>query len=81
MRTARHRHVHRMQGGFRELRGDPAPSTAEIANTLAEPKTRERFAQSGLEIVGNTPAQFAAIVRRDYEKYGRLVRELKIRID
>jgi tripartite-type tricarboxylate transporter receptor subunit TctC len=54
---------------------------AEIARTLAEPKTRERFAQSGLEAVGNTPEQFAAVVRRDYEKYGRLVRELNIKID
>jgi len=54
---------------------------AEIAKTLAEPRTRERFAQSGLEIVGNTPEQFAAVVRRDYEKYGRLVRDLNIKID
>lgn len=54
---------------------------AEIAKTLTEPRTRERFAQSGLEAVGNTPEQFAAVVRRDYEKYGRLVRELNIKID
>jgi tripartite-type tricarboxylate transporter receptor subunit TctC len=54
---------------------------ADIVRALAEPKVRERFAQNGLETVGNTPEQFAAVVRRDYEKYGRLVRELKIRID
>ncbi len=53
----------------------------EILKSLAEPKVRERFAQNGLETVGDTPEQFAAVVRRDYEKYGRLVRELKIRID
>jgi len=54
---------------------------AEIVKTLADPKVRELYAQNGLEPVGNTPEQFAAIVRGDYEKYGRLVRELKIRID
>lgn len=54
---------------------------AEIVKTLADPKVREHYAQNGLEPVGNTPEQFAAIVRGDYEKYGRLVRELKIRID
>jgi tripartite-type tricarboxylate transporter receptor subunit TctC len=54
---------------------------AHIVKALAEPKVRERFAQNGLEIVGSTPEQFAAVVRRDYEKYGRLVRELKISID
>lgn len=54
---------------------------AETVRALAEPKVRERFEQNGLETVGNTPEQFASIVRRDYEKYGRLVRELKISID
>ena len=54
---------------------------AEIVKTLADPKVRELYARNGLEPVGNTPEQFAAIVRGDYEKYGRLVRELKIRID
>lgn len=54
---------------------------AEIVKALAEPKVRERFEQNGLETVGNTPEQFALIVRRDYEKYGRLVREFKITID
>jgi tripartite-type tricarboxylate transporter receptor subunit TctC len=54
---------------------------AEIVKTLADPKVRELYAQNGLEPVGNTAEQFAAIVRGDYEKYGRLVLELKIRID
>ena len=53
----------------------------EIVKALADPKVRERYAQSGLDPVGNTPEQFAAVVRSDYEKYGRLVRELKIKID
>src|SRR6266849_10918559 len=54
---------------------------AEIVKTLADPRVRERYAQNGLEPVGNTPEQFAAVVQGDYEKYGRLVRELKIKID
>jgi tripartite-type tricarboxylate transporter receptor subunit TctC len=54
---------------------------SEIVKALAEPKVRERFAQNALETVGDTPAQFAAVVRRDYEKYGPLLRELKISID
>lgn len=54
---------------------------AEIVKALAEPKVRARFAQNSLEAVGDTPQHFAARVREDYEKYGRLVRELKISID
>jgi tripartite-type tricarboxylate transporter receptor subunit TctC len=54
---------------------------AGTAQALADPKIRERYAQSGLEPVGGTPERFAAVVRADYSKYGRLVRELNIKID
>jgi tripartite-type tricarboxylate transporter receptor subunit TctC len=35
---------------------------------------RERFANSGLQITGGTPEEFAAILRRDYDKYGTALR-------
>jgi tripartite-type tricarboxylate transporter receptor subunit TctC len=54
---------------------------AEIIKALAEPKVREFFAQNGLEPVGNSQAQFAEVVRVDYEKYRRLLPELRIKID
>ncbi|MEP7069076.1 MAG: tripartite tricarboxylate transporter substrate binding protein [Usitatibacter sp.] len=54
---------------------------AEIVKALADPKVREFFSQNGLEPVGSSPAEFAEAVRIDYEKYGKLVRELRVKID
>ncbi len=54
---------------------------AHAARAVAEPGVRSRYAQSGLEAVGGTRAQFAAVVRADYEKYGRLIRTLNIKMD
>lgn len=54
---------------------------AEIVQVLADPPIRARYAQSGLEAVGGTPEEFAAVFRADYEKYRRLVSELKIKAD
>ncbi len=54
---------------------------AEIVKILADPKVRERYAQNGLETVGNTPDEFSALVRGEFEKYGRLVRELTIKLE
>ena len=54
---------------------------AEIVQALADPTIRARYLQSGLEPVGGTPEQFAAVVRADYYKYRRLVRELKIKTE
>ena len=76
--------IEQWQGVFfpaRTPREIAARLNAEIVKSLAEPAVRERFAQNSLETVGDTPEQFAAVVSRDYEKYGRLVSELGIRID
>ena len=54
---------------------------AAIVQALADPTIRARYAQSGLEPVGGTSAQFGAVVRADYDKYRRLVAELKIKAD
>jgi tripartite-type tricarboxylate transporter receptor subunit TctC len=50
----------------------------ETAKALAQPAVRERLAQSALVPVGNTPEQFAAVIRADIERWSKLARELKI---
>lgn len=54
---------------------------AEVDKALGEPSVRERFAQSALDAVGGSQAKFAALYASDYEKYGRLVKELGIKIN
>ncbi len=54
---------------------------AAAGRILAEPAVRERFALQGLEAVGGSAEQFAKLYRDDYEKYGRLVKELDITIN
>jgi len=46
----------------------------ELNAVLQRADVRERFANSGLQITGGTPAEFAAILRRDYDKYGTALR-------
>lgn len=67
----------------------PAGTPAEVvsrlnavtAKVLAEPALRERFVPQALEAVGGSPEQFAKLYREDYEKYGRLVKELGITVN
>ena len=54
---------------------------AEIGKALAEPTLRERYAQAALEPVGGTPADMARLLRTDYDKYARLIKELSIKLD
>ncbi|HLX81826.1 MAG TPA: tripartite tricarboxylate transporter substrate binding protein [Burkholderiales bacterium] len=54
---------------------------AEIGKALADPGICERYAQAALEPVGGSAEGLARLLRSDYEKYGRLVRELDIRIE
>jgi len=54
---------------------------AEFAKALATPAVRERYASAALDPVGGPPEALAKVLRDDYEKYGRLVKELKIKVD
>jgi tripartite-type tricarboxylate transporter receptor subunit TctC len=54
---------------------------AEIGKALADEAIRTRYAQAALEPVGGTPEAFGQLVRDDHAKYGRLIRELSIKVD
>jgi len=45
-----------------------------IVQILGLPEMRQLWAANGMEVVTNTPEQFAAKVRSEYERYGKLVR-------
>jgi tripartite-type tricarboxylate transporter receptor subunit TctC len=54
---------------------------ADTAKVLAMPEVREKLAAIGLEPVGNSPAEFGAIVRKDHEKWGKVIRDANIKLD
>ena len=68
--------------GLLAPRGTPAEVVqrlyVETAKALAQPAVRERLARSALQPVGNAPEQFAAVIRADLARWGKLARELKI---
>jgi len=55
--------------------------SADVAKALAIPEVRRRLTDIGLEPIGTTPAEFASIVRRDYEKWGQVIRNANIKLD
>ena len=54
---------------------------AEINKALGDPVIRERYFQAALDPVGGTPEQFGKLIRDDYDKYARLVKDLNIRVE
>ncbi|MGE5639471.1 MAG: Bug family tripartite tricarboxylate transporter substrate binding protein [Clostridia bacterium] len=57
--------------------GTPQPViqklSAELRKSLAKPDTRERMRARGAVIVGDTPEQFAAFLKKDYERWAQVV--------
>ena len=51
----------------------------ELNAVLQRAEVRERFANSGLQITGGVPEDFAAILRRDYQKYGAALRSAGVK--
>jgi tripartite-type tricarboxylate transporter receptor subunit TctC len=65
--------------------GTPSPIVerlaAETAKVLAIPEVHKRLTDLGLTPVGDTPAQFAATVKADFDKWGKAIRAANIKLD
>ena len=46
---------------------------AEVVKTVSAPATRGRLAEQGVESVGSTPEEFAATVREEWTKWGKVI--------
>jgi tripartite-type tricarboxylate transporter receptor subunit TctC len=52
----------------------------EVIRLMQEPQVRERFKALAVELAGSmTPAEFAAYVKSEYERYAKLIPELGIK--
>jgi tripartite-type tricarboxylate transporter receptor subunit TctC len=52
----------------------------ETVRALQFPELRERFAQLGFVIIGNTPEEFAALVKIEVAKYRKIIKESGIEL-
>jgi tripartite-type tricarboxylate transporter receptor subunit TctC len=53
----------------------------ETVGVLGEASVRERLAEQGAEVVGNTPDEFHAFIREETERLARVIRGAGIRLD
>lgn len=53
----------------------------EAAKAAKAPLVLERFAVDDADAVGSTPAEYAAFIKREQERWGKVVRAAKIRAD
>src|ERR1700728_1011998 len=52
----------------------------ETVKALAMPELRKKFDELGLEPVGNTPAEFAAVIRRETPEWAKLIKDAGIKL-
>jgi tripartite-type tricarboxylate transporter receptor subunit TctC len=60
-------------GVIRTLYGD-------LAQVLKHDALKRQFAAQGAEPIGDTPAQFARVLKEEYEKWGKVVKDAGVRI-
>jgi len=58
-----------------------AKYNSEIRAIVAQPEMREQLASQGLVPNTGTPEQFAKLVKEDFEKWGKVIRDAKIKAD
>lgn len=52
---------------------------AEVIRAMKTPEVQERLASLGAAALGTTPEEFAATIQRDYDKWGKVVKEAGIK--
>ena len=53
----------------------------EIARACAQPEVKERLATLGFQPVANTPEDYAAYIRTEIPKWGKVIKTASIRIE
>jgi tripartite-type tricarboxylate transporter receptor subunit TctC len=53
----------------------------DIVRLLAQPDVKERVAGLGFDIVASTPEEFAAQIKTEIEKWGKVIRAAGIKAD
>jgi tripartite-type tricarboxylate transporter receptor subunit TctC len=53
---------------------------AETVKTLGLPEVRKKFDDLGLEPIGNTPAEFAAIIKKETPEWAKVIKDAGIRL-
>jgi tripartite-type tricarboxylate transporter receptor subunit TctC len=65
--------------------GTPKPivdkMSAEMLRILKLPDVRERIAGQGFEVIASTPQQFAAQIKSEVEKWGKVIRSAGLKVD
>src|SRR3954464_3192094 len=53
---------------------------AETVKALAMPEVRKKFVELGLEPIGNTPAEFAAVIRKETPEWAKVIKDAGIKL-
>ncbi len=53
----------------------------ETVKALARADVRAKFADLGLEVIGNSPDEFAAVIKSEIPKWAKVIRESGIKLD
>jgi tripartite-type tricarboxylate transporter receptor subunit TctC len=54
---------------------------ADTVKVLADPDTKKRFADLGVETKSSTPAEFSGFIRAEMGKYAKLIKEANIKVN
>jgi tripartite-type tricarboxylate transporter receptor subunit TctC len=52
-----------------------------LVGVLQSPDVRSALTDIGSQLIANSPEEFAAVIRAEHARYGRLIAEAGIRLD
>jgi tripartite-type tricarboxylate transporter receptor subunit TctC len=53
----------------------------DIVRVMAQPETRDRLVGMGVDIIGNSPEEFAAFLRAEIARYAKVIKDAGIKAE
>jgi tripartite-type tricarboxylate transporter receptor subunit TctC len=65
--------------------GMPQPTVnrlnTEILNVVAQPAVRDQLLKMGFEVLSNTPQEYAAFLKQEHSRWGKVVKDLNLKAE
>jgi tripartite-type tricarboxylate transporter receptor subunit TctC len=53
----------------------------EILQVVAQPAARDQLLKMGFEVLSNTPQEFAAFLKQEHARWGKIVKDLNLKAE
>jgi len=57
------------------------PFVQEVAKALADPELNRKLGELAIQLSGSTPEELGQLIRNEHDKWGKLIKDVKLNLE